>query len=358
MKKKALAILLCVILCICASGISVYASDENIIDNNIFYVEIPQGFTYIYSSDNYQLEHDDTLTEVQFYVFGNIMFSEGIKNASDDSIKDFLRRELALYSIDFNAIEVDEINGISVKTVSFCDNSLSLNHKSYIYATKEYVCIIDFALYSENDEETKLIKKITDSFVINGTHFNGEIPENPHDFSDSDDYYTEVNNHASEYYDESEKFDESFGGLFALILLLMLGGPAIIILTIVLFVNWRKQKKIVKEYEEIFGPIGVAQAQFARLMNSNGNFQSFNNQGMNNNQFQNNFDNTPFMANNGNMQQSGYMMDEPADNMDSHNEVVQQPQVTEIPNQNFMQNIGSQEQKSVLNGEVFNDKNQ
>ena len=70
---------------------------------------------------------------------------------------------------------------------------------------------------------------------------------------------------------------------------------------IVLLIKYKKQTKIVKEYEELFGPIGIAQAQFARFGASDGNFTPFNQQLMDNPQMQNNFYNTPFTENNVNI---------------------------------------------------------
>lgn len=269
-------------------------------------------------------------TTVEFIAFGNIMFPEGVKNEDGKHIENVVKRELGLYSYKIKFVDKVKINGISVAVVGY-DDEFQTEHNIYVYATEENVCLVHFTLY-ELDGEDKLIDKILSSFVINGTYFDGETPENPHDFSNSENYYKAVDKYSADYYDESAAFNESFSGIFALLGFLVLSGPVIVILLIVFIVLWRKQKKIVKEYEDIFGPIGVAQAQFNRFSAMNGNFGDFNSQEINNPQNQNTFNNEPFVDNNFNNIQ----------NNNSENGSVY--------------NNNGEKSQAILNGEAFNGK--
>ena len=112
--------------------------------------------------------------------------------------------------------------------------------------------------YGYTDEEKQEIDAMLETFVLNGTNFEGDKPLKPHDFSKSPDYYEAVSGVAEAYYEYDEVFDEVMWfvmGVFGIITLIC---PAAVIALIVIILKWRREKRLVKEYQGYFGTIEQA----------------------------------------------------------------------------------------------------
>lgn len=270
--KKVVSILISAVLFFSILTIGVSAHVGPVIDNNIFYVELPEGFEFDQlMSQNYYAEHNESFTSVEFYVAGNTAFTEGLKNTGEVDIEMFVRRELEDFSGSFSSIERGLCNGVTAAVLYFVD-SFELNHEIYLFATRENICIIDFTLISEDNEEKELIKHTLLSFVLNGTTFDGESFMMEHDFTGAPDYYDKINEYAAEYYKESAELDASFYSIFLIIGFVALCLPALILLLIIFIALYKKQKKLNKEYEEYVGPISLVKHAFGDTKLNNADF--------------------------------------------------------------------------------------
>lgn len=269
MKKKVLSVLFSCILIFSAVSVVVYAEETEkvVLDNSVFYIDIPENYMY-YTENSHNfciMDSDFGGQEMEFFVEGNLMFPEGIAKAGDEEIVTKVRRIVQWGTeTSVNEVKREVVNGQKAAIIVCTEDFLGeYESEYYVFTTKEAVCVISIS-YNDNEEKQE-IEGILETFTMNGTYFEGDKPVNTHDFTNSPDYYTAVEQYAEEYYDYSEDFDDGMWGVVAFVGLGFLFIPGMIIALILLIFGWRKNKKLVKEYESYFGPIyavrNVARAQ-------------------------------------------------------------------------------------------------
>lgn len=265
--KKILKIMVITLAVILAFGsVSVFAEGEEkvILDNSVFYIDIPENYMYdTESSDNFRIiDSGFGGQEMEFFVEGNLMFPDGTEKASDEEIISKVRR-IVEWGADFSVDKVERktVNGQKTAVVMCTQDFLgTYNYEYYLFATKEAICVV--AVSYSDEEEKQEIEKILETFVLNGTYFSGDKPVKNHDFSKSPDYYEEIEKIAQDYYDYSEEFDDTMWGVMGFAGICLLLSPIMLIAFIIIIVSWRKNKKIAKEYESYFGPIEMVRNQF------------------------------------------------------------------------------------------------
>ena len=261
MKKKVLAltIICCLLFSILSVSVSADVPERVILDNSVFYIDVPENYMYYTeNSENFCImDSDFGSQELEFFVEGNLMFPDGFQKASDEEIVSKVRR-IVKWGVDFtvNGVERKTVNGQKTAIVSCTEDSFGVyDYEYYLFATKEAICVI--SVYYDTEEEKQEIQGMLETFVLNGTNFPGDKPINDHDFSSSPDYYEAIEEIAEEYYDYNEEFDDIMWGVFGFFGLCLLGLPALFIALILLIIGWRKNKKLVKEYEGYFGNINA-----------------------------------------------------------------------------------------------------
>lgn len=281
MKKKILAVLVVCILIFSTLSVAVNAEapEKVVLDNSVFYIDIPENYMYYTeNSDNFCImDSDFGGQEMEFFVEGNLMFPQGIAKAGDEEIVSKVRRIVHWDTgVSVNEVKRKVVNGMNAVILVCTEEFLGENESEYyVFATKEAVCVISISYY--DNEEKQEIEGILETFTMNGTYFEGDKPVNKHDFTNSLDYYTAIDQYAKEYYDYSEDFDDGMWGAVAFFILGLLLFPGMIIALILLIFGWRKNKKLVKEYESYFGPIyAVRNAARLQQMQNGYNTQQAN----------------------------------------------------------------------------------
>ena len=262
MKKKVIALLVACIIIISAMGVAVSANGRVVLDNSAFYVNVPENYMYDTEySDNFCIvDSGYGMQVVEFYVQGNLMFPDGFADASAEEIISKVRR-ITQWDATINVanLERTRVNGQRTVILECVDDSLGETYYDfYLFATKEIVSVVAVTYYS--DEERQDVQAMLESFVLNGTRFEGDKPVKDHDFSKSPDYYEAVEGVAEAFYEYDELFDEVMWVVFGVFGLVMLLFPAVIIALIVIIVKWRKSVKLSKEYESYFGSIDQARS--------------------------------------------------------------------------------------------------
>lgn len=260
MKKKVLALLMVCLLAFSLMSVSVSANERVVLDNSAFYIYVPENYMYYtdYSDNFYIMDSDFGSQELEFFIQGNLMFPDGISDATDEEIISKVRR-ITQWSVstDVENVTRKRVNGQRAVVIECIDESLGDEiNDYYLFTTKEIVSVIKVSYYT--DEEKQEIDAMLETFVLNGTNFEGDKPLKPHDFSKSPDYYEAVSGVAEAYYEYDEVFDEVMWfvmGVFGIITLIC---PAAVIALIVIILKWRREKKLVKEYQGYFGPIEQA----------------------------------------------------------------------------------------------------
>lgn len=259
MKKRLFTIgIICVLLIsLLCIGVNAQADERVVLDNSVFYIDIPEGYMFdTEQSDNfYVVDSDFGSQSLEFFVQGNLMFPKGVTKAEDDEIISKVKR-ITQWSNTVSVTEVEKlvINGQKAALIKATDEFLyETAVEYYVFNTKEAVCVIGVTYSTE--EEKQEIQQILSTFVINGTYFEGDEPIKKHDFSKSPDYYEAVKANADAYYDYYEEFDDDMWGIVGIVLIIALLIPGTIIALIIFIYLWRKNKKLVKEYEGYFGPI-------------------------------------------------------------------------------------------------------
>ncbi len=264
MKKKLISVVLVCFLLLTPLCVSAAAEEDTAaeIDNNVFFIDFPEGYVFDNSfSQNFYVYDDEFGTKtMEFFVEGNLMFPRGLENETDQAIIDKVKRVTEWGSSYIpDAVKRGKINGQSAVIITGTDEFIvSSSYYYYIFATKEAVCIIEASF--SGDEEKKEIESIISTFVLNGTSFNGETPILAHDFTNSPDYYEQVNQYAQGYYESDEEFEDNLGVVLVIGLIVLLSGPALIIVIIALAIQNSKRKKIIKEYESSFGHISAVRS--------------------------------------------------------------------------------------------------
>ena len=266
MKKKIVSLLLVCFLLLSYTCISVSAVDDErvVLDNSIFYIDIPENYEYYTeNSNNFNIvDSGFGSQEMEFFVEGNLMFPNGFEKATD---KEIISKVRTITDWGFE-IKVDKVNRVVIngqKCIEIlCTDEMMYDTKCayYLFATKEAVCVI-YVAYSDT-EEMKEIEGILQTFVLNGTYFPGDKPVNGHDFTNSPDYYAAIEKITNEYYEYEEDFDAVMTPVLIIVIISLLLFPGIIIGFIVLIFNLRRKNKVIKEYEGYFGNINVVRNQF------------------------------------------------------------------------------------------------
>ena len=266
MKKRISVISIALVFIMLFSFVTASAEGEEgiVLDNNLFYVEMPDGFTADTTiTDNYYFEDEDYAL-VEFYVQGNLQFPDGIKETPSEVIG---RRALRIIETDtmgvsVNKVEKVKINGFNAACIyGKYDDIFEGVFKAYVFATKETVYIV----YCQGTEKEELsaLDAVIVNFTVNGTYFPGDEPTIKHDFSKSEDYYTAFERNSQEYYEDSKETDKMLNVFLIFFFIILLAGPVMIILLIVFINKSRKYKKLSDEYESYFGPIGMVRNQFS-----------------------------------------------------------------------------------------------
>lgn len=253
--KKTLRITAAVIIFTLIFGIvSVSAAKKEVIDNDLFYVELPDGFTQVKDyTPNYYFENEN-ITCLEFYVEGNFQFPDGIKETDEDVIS---KRAEKIIRSNRMYVRVEEIfkttlNGFNVAFISGIDYDLFEEpFSAYVFATKETVFII--YCQGSSDNPTTVLEKVAKSFTINGTYFDGDEPTIDHNFQGAEDYYSSHEEDIEEYYTLELEQDGGIGAFVAVIFILAFLCPAFIILFVIFIVLYVKNKKKLKEYKRLAG---------------------------------------------------------------------------------------------------------
>lgn len=275
MKKiiKALAFALVFIMIF---GVLTVSAKGNVISNDKFYVEIPDGFEICtdYGDNHYYLENEYSYDGIDIIVEGNLRFPDGIKKTPENIIearfKDIVYDIEDTGTVEVKKLEKGEINGISACYVyGIIDSSVYINDIfAYILTTEENLFIVYTTMASGIQEEGTQpvhLKDFMRTFLVNGTYYDGEKLSKEHDFSKAEHYIDGLERDVltEDYY---EYTDEVNSGILAVFLLCAI-FPIVFIVLLVLFLKTRKK---LKEYKELFGPIEKARAAMYQPKMQNG----------------------------------------------------------------------------------------
>lgn len=268
------------LLCIFGTISSFAVGKSQILDNDRFYAEIPEGF-YIdnsFGEDHYYFSNDDG-DEIEIYVEGNILLPDGIADTENrvinERIKDFIYAE---DTVEFNAEKTvkTKVNGVTACALYGIASDVIFSEAMFVYVftTKEALYIVSSSVFDmEEKNEPEFLTEFISSFLVNGTHYRDETLSVNHDFSKSEHYIDAIERDVL-----TQEYDEYNEGLDSFIIVFFVSVFILPVVTIILIVLYLKTRKKLKEYKEFFGPID--QARF--MMNQNmmqTNYQSYQNNG-------------------------------------------------------------------------------
>ncbi len=258
MKKRIVFISLILAIILMFTGVSAFATAKSankkvVLDNDRFYVTLPDDYAYEegYSSNYYY--SNGNFDTIEFIIEGNLLFPDGIAKTPKETIskrfEEFYGEEY-ISEVKINLLEKTKLNGFSTATVEGTrdDGAFEYTFKAYILSTKETLYII----ISESENGFSDIENMMKSFTVNGTYYEGDVPEIKHDFTKSEKYIEALERDTVRELEDPGAFSESLYCAVVIILLLMFTLPVVII---VLAVKYSKLKKKIKQYEMYCGPI-------------------------------------------------------------------------------------------------------
>lgn len=242
--------------CITAS-----ASDKEVLDNDRFYVEMPEGFEQDNTMTSNYYFTDSDYTEIEFFVEGNLQFPDGIAKTDEDVISRRAQRIIESTRVYVTVDEVSKctVNGFNAALINGSNDFYESPFRAYVFATVETVYVV----YCESFDEADLDKldDVVETFAINGTYFPGDEPTIEHDFSEAANYYSAYEKYSENYNETTREENIDTGGVF-IILFLVFISPVAIVISIVFIVKNHKKKKIIQEYERYVGHISALRDSF------------------------------------------------------------------------------------------------
>lgn len=275
--------LVCVALSlICIFGtVSAFAAGESsVLDNDRFYAELPEGFEIDNSlaENRYYLANENG-DAIEVYVEGNILFPDGIADTENqvinERIKDFIYEEDA-FEFNIEKTVKTKVNGITACNLTGVASDFISDEYMFVYVftTKEALYVIVSSVFDlQNIKEPDYLTEFISSFLVNGTHYNGEKLAVNHDFSKSEHYIDALERDVltQEYYEYND-------GLESVIIVFFASALILPIVTIILVVLYLKTRKKLKEYKEFFGSIDQARIIMNQQIMQN-NYQPYQNNG-------------------------------------------------------------------------------
>lgn len=263
--RKGLVALSLVLVFIMTFGVVGASAKENVLSNDKFYAEIPDGFEINTNSgeNHYYLYNNYSYDELDIIVEGNLRFPDGIKNTPENVIekrfKNFVFDNEDTGDIDIKKLEKGDINGISACYVyAVIDSEIYQNDIfAYIITTEENLFVVYTTVTSGIQEgaQPDFLKEFMRGFLVNGTYYDGEELSKEHDFSKAEPYIDALERDmlTDDYYE----YNDGLNGVIMAFVILTIAMPIVFIVLIILYVKTRKK---LKEYKELFGPIEKARA--------------------------------------------------------------------------------------------------
>lgn len=268
--KKILAVIIALIVVISTFSVTAFAEENyNIIDTDCFYAVVPDDYypSYDGSGENIVFQDDDYNTirigKKENSVSG---FENGISKASEDNFKKFVGDFYEMsddIEVEFLKSSKGKVNGLSyyITNGKYLDWFLSDNkEKAYYYdfcvclfATKEYIYVICFEEYCDEYSEIAEFEdagEFLNTVAINGTYFDGEKLEKPHQFSDKT-FESAIEETGNIINDNDVSLIKGF-----VIIVFVLPIVILLVIAIILIVKNRKRKKLIEKYEMKYGMLG------------------------------------------------------------------------------------------------------
>lgn len=268
--KKILAVIIALIVVISTFSVTAFAEENyNIIDTDCFYAVVPEDYypSYDGSGENIVFQDDDYNTirigKKENAVSG---FENGISKASEDNFKKFVGDFYETsddIEVEFLKSSKGKVNGLSyyITNGKYLEWFLSDNKEDAYYydfcvclfATKEYIYVICFEEYCDEYSEIAEFEdagEFLNTVAINGTYFDGEKLEKPHQFSDKT-FESAIEETGNIINDNDVSLIKGF-----VIIVFVLPIVILLVIAIILIVKNRKRKKLIEKYEMKYGMLG------------------------------------------------------------------------------------------------------
>lgn len=268
--KKFFALIIALIVAISTFSVTAFAEENhNIIDTDCFYAVVPDDYYPSYDGSGESIVfQDDDYDTIRIGKKENTVsgFENGISKASEDNFKKFIGdfyEESDDIEVEFLKSSKGKVNGLSyyITNGKYLDWFLSNDkEEAYYYdfcvclfATKEYIYVICFEEYCDEYSEIAEFEDASEflnTVAINGTYFDGEKLEKPHQFSDKS-FESVVEETGNIINDRDVSLIMGF-----IIIVFVLPIVILLVIAIILIVKHRKRKKLIEKYEMKYGMLG------------------------------------------------------------------------------------------------------
>lgn len=267
MKRKSVILVSVLILAMSFFSLDAFAGD-NIISNDKFYAEIPENFAISnsYGTDNYYLTDEVNFSgNIEIYVDGNILFPDGIKDTDNETVKKRIKYYISKDSSNFC---IKDAKKVKINGLTSCyiygetdDGLFQSSLYLYVFTTKENLFIVSCTSEYAGENGPDYLTPFINSFLINGTYYNGEMLSKKYDFSKEERYIDGLERDVltEEYFE----YNSDLGNITVFLILLLLLLPVLTLILLVLLIISRKR---LKEYKEMFGPIEQAKIMFRQSL--------------------------------------------------------------------------------------------
>ena len=272
---KKLSILLAITLIITiAFSITAFAGDiKEIEENDKIYSIIPVGYELSIFGDDLAYSHENG-NYIEFCVDENKFAPKGITALNESQVeavfKHYYLNEGNLERLSESYIACDKVEKIIANgyncyyltgKYAFSEKDLDSYFAYYfhavVFATKEEIFIVAFESYEAISKLSDTdLPTVLSGIVLNGTHFEGDKPENnaEHDFSASPAYSEVVTAAQGALFGDMFEDESMVAVISAVILLFTVVPTAVVaIIAIVLIVKYSKNKKKLAKYEATYG---------------------------------------------------------------------------------------------------------
>ena len=253
MKKLSLFLVTLLLMAAVTMGVGAVEDVEySVMDNNIFYAELPQGYELNneYENQRFYFQNKD-YDSFEFYVEGNILFPKGIAQTPDSEIQ---KRIKAFYEMDtLSILTVDTaskkiVNGLVcyLITAQTDDGMFTEPVSMAVFTTKENAVMIVHTGSDSEEYDTAHMTQLLNTFTMNGTYFAGDKPTLNHSFKNAPDYYDTYEQFVLSGYTGNDELNDVASGIFAWVLII----PIVFIALITFMVLYFRTKKELDNYKK------------------------------------------------------------------------------------------------------------
>lgn len=237
--------------------------------NNLFYAVIPKGYPIIYDEHySFFTERNNDSLSVDFYTYKNekcISVADIPENKTKEFCDSVLKKVFDDYgeykNVTAENTTVNGCNAVLIKCDYNCFEDESSKDFVYVLSTKEVIYAVRFEAFYGFPEAD--MKKILDTFCMNGVHFGSDKEISAVSFENAPDITKQLETDLQNYdiavfsekaLDTSDELSEEEIVTVMSVITVFVSIPTLVVtvLAVVFIVKYLKKKKKINEFEDTF----------------------------------------------------------------------------------------------------------